>query len=90
MLRARHIGGVIRAMRASSTMAVDGVGAAESVVVETSSSGVGSPEVWSGSVDMRISQANGYRARDGTDKASVKTVVFADGRALSGASSKGP
>jgi len=33
---------------------------------------------------------NGYRARDGTDKASVKTVVFADGRALSGASSKGP
>ena len=33
---------------------------------------------------------SGYRAKDGTDKASVKTVVFADGRALSGASSKGP
>ncbi len=33
---------------------------------------------------------NGYRAKDGSDKASVKTVVFADGRALSGASSKGP
>ena len=33
---------------------------------------------------------SGYRAKDGTDKASVKTVAFADGRALSGASSKGP
>lgn len=31
----------------------------------------------------------GYRAKDGTDMASVKTVVLADGRALSGASSKG-
>lgn len=35
-------------------------------------------------------RVNGYRAKDGTDKASVKTVVFTDGRALSGASSKGP
>ena len=32
---------------------------------------------------------SGYRAKDGTDMASVKTVVFADGRALTGASSRG-
>ena len=31
----------------------------------------------------------GYRAKDGTDMASVKTVVLANGQALSGASSKG-
>ncbi len=32
---------------------------------------------------------SGYRAKDGTDMASAKTVAFADGRELSGASSKG-
>ena len=32
---------------------------------------------------------SGYRAKDGSDMASAKTVAFADGRELSGASSKG-
>ena len=34
-------------------------------------------------------KVSGYRAKDGTEAASVKTVVFADGQQLSGASSKG-
>lgn len=34
-------------------------------------------------------KVSGYRAKDGTEAASVKTVVFADGSELSGASSKG-
>ena len=34
-------------------------------------------------------KVTGYRAKDGSEMASAKTVVLADGRELSGASSKG-